>query len=255
MSKELEVAIHAAQEAGAVLVKGWETEIAIASKADNSLVTKVDEESEEKIIGIIKQHFPDHKITAEESGSQGESDYCWYIDPIDGTTNYSRRVPLCVVSIALAKGQDVILGVIYNPFTQELYQAEKGQGAYLNNQKIQSSNNADLEKAVIAVSYSHDKAIRARVAGLSGLTTNNRTKREYGSAAYELALLASGRLDVCFLLDHKSWDYAAGVVICTEAGAVVSSLESETFDLRETSVVAAGNQTLHQEFLNSIKDF
>ena len=253
MSKELEVAIRAAKEAGEILKKGWEEELEIISKADNSLVTKIDHQAEEKILEVIQKELPNHQILAEESGAQGSSEFCWYIDPIDGTTNYSRRVPICAVSIALAENDDVIVGVIYNPFTNELYTSEKGQGAYLNEQKIETSTTEQLEKSVIAVSYSHDIGTREQVAGLKGLITNNRTKREYGSVVYEMSLLASGRLDACYFAGHKPWDYAAGLLLVREAGGVITDLEGKDLDLTDKFAVCAANQTLHQQLLEIVK--
>lgn len=253
MTKELEVAIRAAKEAGKIMTEGWNTDLAVSSKADNSLVTEIDSQAEEKIISIIKETFPDHKIVAEESGTSGDNVDCWYIDPIDGTTNYSRRVPICGVSIALLKNGTPQVGVIYNPFTDELYQAEKGSGTLLNGVKVKPSDVTELSKAVIVVSYSHDPQIREKVTLLKTLTTANRTKREFGSAAYELGLLSSGRLDTMLLLGHKSWDYAAGVILIREAGGVVTNFEGGEWGIDDPNLVASGNEMLHRQFLESLR--
>lgn len=255
MSKELEVAIKAAQEAGKILKKGWEEEIVIDVKADDSLVTKIDGQSEEAIIAIIKGSFPNHRIVAEESGESGASEFTWFIDPIDGTTNYSRKIPLCAVSLALAENGEVLVGVIFNPFTNELYSAEKGQGTSLNDLKIHTSTIDDLAKAVISVSYSHDASLRGRVANMISLITSNRTKREYGSVAYELALLASGRLDAVICVGHKSWDFAAGSLLITEAGGVITEFDGTDLETESQLVLAAANPTLHTELKDSLKNF
>lgn len=255
MGKELEVAIAAAKAAGQIMVDGWETDLAVKEKADNSLVTKIDSEAEEAIIEIVKGSFPDHKIVAEESGTSGEHGYCWYIDPIDGTTNYSRRIPICSVSIALARDGQVIAGVIYIPFMNELYTAELGQGCYLNGTKVVTSSVATYAKAVISVSYSHDEAIREKVAKMDHLITGNITKREYGSVAYELALAASGRLDVCLNMGHSDWDYAAGCLLVREAGGQVTDFEGKAWGLGGKKLLAAGNSKLHQEVLQLLAEF
>ncbi len=253
MSKELELAKKAAQEAGKILVAGWETDLATVSKADNSLVTKIDRESEEKIISIIQEVFPAHKIVGEEGGESGNSDFSWHIDPIDGTTNYSRRIPICAVSIGLVKDNLPIVGVLFNPFTQELYWAEKGQGAYLNDKKIITSAETTVEKSIVAVSYSHSSEVRELMAHKTKLLTKCRTKREYGSAAYELGLLASGRLDALFLADHHSWDLAGGMIIVTEAGGVMTDASGQETDINTQYLVGTANTSLHQQFLEILK--
>lgn len=253
MSKELKVAKKAAQEAGKILVGGWETDLATTSKADNSLVTKIDHESEKKIIEVIQEVFPGHKIVGEESGESGDSDFSWHIDPIDGTTNYSRRIPICVVSIALVKDNLPVVGVLFNPFTEELYWAEKGQGAYLNDKKISTSEETSIEKSIVAVSYSHSSEVRELVAHKTKLLTQCRTKREFGSAAYELALLASGRLDALFLADHHSWDIAAGMILVAEAGGVMTDASGQEIDTNAQYLVGTANTALHQEFLEILK--
>ena len=253
MSKELEVAVEAAKEAGKIMVAGWQTDLATVSKADNSLVTKIDGLSEEKIISIIQETFPDHKIVGEEGGESGNSDFSWHIDPIDGTTNYSRRVPICAVSIALVKDNLPIVGVVYNPFTQELYWAEKGQGAHLNDKKITTSLETTIEKAVVAISYSHNSEVRKFVAQRTQILSRCRTKREFGSAVYELALLASGRLDAVFLAGHYSWDLAAGMLLITEAGGIGTDELGKETDIHGKYFVATANSQLQQQFLDILK--
>lgn len=255
MSKELETAILAAKAAGQIMVDGWETDLAVTSKADNSLVTKIDSLAEEKIIQIIQKTFPNHKIMAEESGSQGASGYCWYIDPIDGTTNYSRRVPICGVNIALAKDNQVILGVFFNPFTSELYTAEKDFGSFLNNQKITTSTVSQLSNAILAFSYSHDPAIREKVARMSAPLMASRTKREYGSVAYELALVASGRLDGSINIGHNDWDYATGSILVKEAGGLVIDFTGKNWELTGKFIVAVGNKELGRTLQKLLNNF
>lgn len=255
MTKELEVAIQAAKEAGQIMVEGWETDLVVTSKADNSLVTKIDGLAEEKIIATIKKTFPDYKIMAEESGSQGSSGYCWYIDPIDGTTNYSRRVPICGVNIALAKDNQVVLGVFFNPFTNELYYAEKDFGSFLNDKKIATSDVTQISNAVLAFSYSHDPAVREKAVQMGSSIMASRTKREYGSVAYELALVASGRLDAAIHIGHNDWDYAAGSILIKEAGGVVVDFSGQDWELNGKDMLTVGNKELERALQKLLTNF
>lgn len=252
MSKELEVAIEAVQEAGKILIAGWETGLEVTSKANNSLVTKIDKQSEDQIIQIIKQSFPDHSFVGEEGGSQGSSNYCWYIDPIDGTTNYSRRIPLCAISIGLVKDNQVIVGVISNPFTNELFTAELGKGSFLNGKKIASSNVATLKEAVISMSYGHAASAREMVAKMDFLITDCRTTRANGSIAYEMALIASGRFDAAMDFGGFNWDYAAGSLLIKEAGGLVTDFNGQEWRLDGKEVLSAGNSELQKIFLEKI---
>src|SRR3989338_3269382 len=139
-SKELEVAIRAALEAGKILEKYFETEIIRDYKEDKSIVTKADKESEDIIKKIIGEAFPDHSIMGEETGhTKNTGAHTWHIDPIDGTRNFANGLPLFAVSVALEYKEDIIVAVIYNPITKSLYYAEKGKGAYFNDKKIRVS--------------------------------------------------------------------------------------------------------------------
>jgi myo-inositol-1(or 4)-monophosphatase len=252
MTKELEIATRAAKEAGQILKRGWEHEIEVSYKADRSVVTKIDQESEDKIIHIIKDSFPNHKIIAEESGVSGSSDYCWYVDPLDGTNNYSRRIPICGVNIALSVKGKITVGVFYNPFTDELYTASNGEGTHLNDKVIVTSAVSELAKAVISAGYTRDFEVRDRYVTLTRLVTDTQTKREYGSGAYEFALVASGRLDGVVCLGLKSWDIAAGKILVEEAGGVFTNLEGNETDLETPGIIAAANKELHQQLLSIV---
>src|SRR4030066_2225519 len=161
----IEVAIKAAREAGEILLRGFGKAKDIQFKEDKSLVTEFDKLSEEKIISTIKYSFPNHQILAEETGlSEVKSDYLWMIDPLDGTTNFALGIPIFAVSIALAFKKEVILGVTYNPFAKELFQAERGKGALLNNETISVS---DISKASESVFFFNRSRSKGDIEGLA----------------------------------------------------------------------------------------
>jgi myo-inositol-1(or 4)-monophosphatase len=250
MSKELEIAIQAAQDAGAILKNGWKEDLVVSFKADKSIVTQIDSSSESAIIEIIKKNFPTHQIIAEESGDNHiESDHVWYIDPLDGTTNYSRKVPICAVVISLIKNGQPHVGVIYNPFTEELFAAEAGLGATLNGIKLVTSTLTDLSQAMVGLSYGHSLDARELVVAKSLFVTETRTKREYGSVAYELALLASGRFDGYLSAGHNPWDQLAGILMIQEAGGVVTDLSGQDPQVGGQYLLAAANKQLHQKLM------
>ena len=225
MSKELEVAIIAAKEAGEILKERFPKDNTVILKEDKSFQTESDILSEKKIISIIKESFPNHSIKAEESGlSEKDSEYLWLIDPLDGTTNYTIKFPLFAVSIALAKKGIVQLGVVYNPILGDLFIAEKGSGATLDDALIKVSNKNKLSSTFIGYSRSQKKKEEfARIFPKFELAT--RTPKILGSVALQLCYVANGVLDASVSLIANSWDTAAGVVIVREAGGEATDLE------------------------------
>lgn len=215
------------------------------------LVSEVDKNSEEKIINWINNNFPEHNILAEESGRQEkQSEYTWVIDPLDGTTNYIHGFPLFSISIALMKDNEVVLGVIYVPYMEELYSAIKDKGAYLNGQKINVREKKSLRESLLVTGFPYDlnEDKYNNISIFNHLLYKTRGIRRLGSAAYDLALVAAGKLDGFWELKLNPWDIKAGVVIIKEAGGKV--LET---DLYGNHLIIAGPKMIIDELYNEIK--
>jgi myo-inositol-1(or 4)-monophosphatase len=220
------------------------------------IVTEVDFESESCIINRIRQTFPDHNIISEEAGQIGEDEnaYTWFIDPLDGTRNYALGIPLFCVSIALTKNGTAECGVIYDPLHDELFYAARGQGATLNDVPIHVSAEADIEDAIISVSWIRRRANQSQfVEYVDRIARETSYFRRLGSAALISAYVASGRADVYMQGAINAWDIAAGTVLIEEAGGTVTDFEGKPIDLRKpyTDIIAA-NPTLHAKMLAEI---
>lgn len=254
ISKELKVAVRAARQAGKILMKYYgKTERHY--KEGTSIVTKADREAEELIRSIIKNKFPDHSILGEEFGSEKrDSDYTWIIDPLDGTTNYSAHFPFFCVSIALTKNSEPILGVVYYPHTKEMFHAELGKGAFLNSKKISVSSSENIPRSVIGFCLTgkglEDVERITKIFRKLKNVTNN--VRQFGASALELAYVANGRIDAFLVVNAKSWDVAAGMLLVSEAGGKITDLSGKYFNLESYDLLAS-NGRIHDEILETIK--
>lgn len=246
MAGYLTTAIEIAREAGALLAQLFKRPQEITYKRPSDIVTDADRRSEALIIERLTSYFPRHAIVAEEGGGQKTaSDYCWYVDPLDGTTNFAHGFPVFCVTLGLAYRGEVIAGVVYDPIREELFTAEKGTGAYLNNQRISVSKTPDLTQSLLATGFppfanNHDLNIEFyfRFTGLShGI-------RRAGSAALDLSSVAAGRYDGFWELKLNPWDKAAGTLLVTEAGGRVSDLAGRSFKLLEEEIFAS-NGLIH----------
>jgi len=250
------IAIRAARQAGSILLKYFDhvDSLTITKKSRNDFVSEVDKAAEEAIINTIKQSYPDHSILAEESGSHDGNDFQWVIDPLDGTTNYLHGFPQFAVSIALKHRGVLESAVIYNPLTNELYTADKGRGAYLNDKRLRVKTNKTLDGALIGtgIPYSDQRFIDNYLGMLKDMIKDTAGVRRPGSAALDFAYLAAGRIDGFWELGLSQWDFAAGALLVKEAGGTVSDIGGGEKYL-ETGNVVAGNVHLHQEMLQIIK--
>lgn len=253
MSKELEVAIKAAKEAGEIIKENFNNINPVTFKEDGGSLTKIDKLAEDKIVSIIKENFPDHSINAEESGlSEKESEYLWLVDPIDGTGNFAAQIPYFSISIALSKNEEALLGVIYDPIHEDLYIAEKGKGAKRNGSHIAVSNCNSLEKAMIG--YSRSPAGKKEyIQILSKLESRTRTSRSLGSTALELCYLASGNLDGVVIVSVKPWDHGAAALIVEEAKGEISDFDGKPYSLNSNSFLAT-NGRIHQRLLGILRE-
>jgi myo-inositol-1(or 4)-monophosphatase len=239
-----------AREAGSVLMEHFRRRVQIEYKGDVDLVTVADRQSEELIVGRIRERWPQHNILGEE-GTRTEqgSDYRWYIDPLDGTTNFAHSYPVFCVSLALEFRDERIAGVIYDPTRDELFSAEKGSGSFLNGQRAQVSQVSNLAECLIATGFpSHKRHKNPNIHFYHQLTLRTHGVRRAGSAALDLANVACGRFDGFWEFNLNAWDTAAGVLLVEEAGGRVSGFDGQPFriDSRET---LASNGLVHQDLL------
>lgn len=252
----LEIGTEAALAAGAEIFSLWGRVQEIQEKGRaGDLVTEADRQAEELILGIIKRHCPDHGILAEESGQSGRGDnpFCWAIDPLDGTTNFAHNYPVSCVSIGLLVQGIPTVGVIYNPFRQELFRAATGLGATLNRQPIQVSTTASLTKSLLVSGFAYDrvKTLDNNYPEFCHLTHLTQGVRRSGSAAIDLTDVACGRLDGYWERGINPWDITAGMVIVQEAGGMVSSYDGSPLEL-STGRILATNGKIHGELSQAL---
>ncbi|SHJ61205.1 inositol monophosphatase family protein [Paramaledivibacter caminithermalis] len=217
------------------------------------LVTEVDELCEKHMLDSIKENYPLHGILSEESGKSDTnitSDYLWIVDPVDGTTNYAQGLPIFAISIALKYKDETILGVVYCPIVDQLFEAVKGKGAYLNGEKITIGNKRDLSECVLATGFPYDRAVHKdnNANYFAHLVPMVRGLRRMGSAAYDLANVAAGSLDGFWEINLSLWDIAAGELLIEEAGGKIVYLKEK----RGISLVA-GNEAICQKILDQIE--
>jgi myo-inositol-1(or 4)-monophosphatase len=245
----LDVATVAATTAGEKLKSYLGNVTSVVTKGEaGDLVTEADKAAEAVILNILHRYLPDHAILAEESGRIGDSgsEYLWAIDPLDGTTNFAHGYPLAVVSIGLLVAGVSQVGVIYNPFTDELFQAATGWGAKLNQQNIRVSQTAKLQDSLLVTGFAYDRRQTPdnNYAEFCHLTHLTHGVRRSGSAALDLASVACGRLDGYWERGIKPWDMAAGIVLIQEAGGKVSAYDQSNLEI-ESGRVLATNGYLH----------
>ena len=251
------VAIEAALKAGTLLQKGFGTSFKVFEKTTPlDLVTALDKASEDAIISFIKEQFPDHHILAEESGGlENVTDgILWIIDPLDGTMNFVHSIPIFTISIAAYADNEVKVGVIYQPMTNELFVAEKNRGAYLNGTKLHVSAITEIKQAVVAAGFPYDLD-EATIPYIEQLLKVGNPIRILGSAALNLAYIASGRFDVFWGSNLYPWDVAAGKLLVEEAGGSVTHYDGTPHTIFKNPTIAASNTLLHQEVLKRLREF
>jgi myo-inositol-1(or 4)-monophosphatase len=250
----LDFAIRVAQESGRLLRDRLGTRFNVAHKGAINIVTDVDLASEKLIRDRIATHYPRHQVLAEESGlAESGSDYRWIIDPLDGTTNYAHGYPVFCVSIALEHRGEIVLGVVYDPMRDELFTAERGGGAALNNRPIRVSATGDLLHSLLSTGFPYD--IRtSRLTNLNhwaNFAMNAQALRRDGAAALDLCYVACGRYDGFWELNLSAWDVAAGALIATEAGGRVSDFQGGEFSAYKPEILAS-NGLIHDRMIEVI---
>ena len=252
----LDIAKISAKEAGKIIARSEKNlhTIRIENKVDFDFVTDIDKNAEKKILEIIHANFPDHSVMAEESGKKTkESKYRWIIDPLDGTTNFIHSFPFFSVSIALLEYDEIIMGVVYDPLRRELFHAEKGKGAYLNDQPIRVSPEADLSRCLIGTGFpfKHKDYVDIYTKSFSAVFKHVSGIRRAGSAAIDLAYVACGRLNGFWEAKLSPWDISAGILLINEAGGTVTDFSGRKDYLSSGEVIAA-NPKVHEFLLDLI---
>lgn len=249
--KELAVAREAAKAAGKILSRMLGNTHHIMKKGEIDLVTEADLAAEKIILEIVDHSFSRDNILSEEAGRRDEaSNRTWLIDPLDGTTNYAHRFPFFAVSIALEIENEVVLGVVYNPYMNEFFEAAKGNGAYLNGETLRVSATTTLQESLIATGFPYD--VHERSEGvlklLEKMIVRAQGIRRLGSAALDLCYVAAGRLDGFWEESLKPWDTGAGDIILREAGGRLSTFGGGPYNPYLGSVVAS-NGLIHDEMV------
>ena len=248
----IETAMEAARRGGQVLMENrFDLQRRQASeKSAFDYVTEVDVLAEQAILGFIRKRHPDHHILAEESGDsqrvESNSEYRWIVDPLDGTANYIHGFPFSSVSVALMRGAELIVGVVYDPLREELFHAEKGRGAFLNGEAVTVSSNQEPGRCLLATGF----PFRAKelsslyFQALGSLFENFSDFRRAGSAALDLAYVACGRVDGFWEVTLKTWDIAAGVLLIEEAGGRCTDIWGGNSHV-QSGHIAASNGLIH----------
>jgi myo-inositol-1(or 4)-monophosphatase len=251
----LNFAIQTAREAGRVLAERFGRKLNISNKSELDLVTESDLASERLIIDRIKTFHPRHAILAEESGASApadretQSEWRWIIDPLDGTTNYAHGYPCFCVSIGLEHNGRLEIGVIYDPLRDELFTAERGDGAALNGKRIQVSSTRSLKSALLCTGFPYDVRERSEFARhFANFIMNAQAVRRDGAAALDLAYVACGRFDGFWEEGLKPWDVAAGSLMVKEAGGLVSAYDGTPMSIY-TPPILASNGLVHEQMM------
>jgi myo-inositol-1(or 4)-monophosphatase len=249
MNAYLDVAVEAAREGGAIQLAELDRPRQISYKGDVDIVTQADKASEKAIVTRLRDHFPKHAIVAEEGGGQESgSPFRWYVDPLDGTTNYAHGYPCFAVSIGLEEAGELVVGVVYNPIAEEMFTAVRGEGAFLNQKRIHVSTIDTLSTSLVATGFptnQREQSLNIRYYWEFTLRTHG--VRRDGSAALDLASVACGRFDGFWEFGLKSWDTAAGALLVREAGGTVARFASGAPYRPGEPDVVASNGRIHPE--------
>jgi len=246
----LETAVEIAREAGGLLAQYFERRVGFELKGESDLVTVADRASEALVVERLRSHFPQHSILAEEGGGvENNSEFRWYVDPLDGTTNFAHGYPVFNVTMGLERSGEMIAGVIYDPVRREMFAAELGGGAYLNNRRIHVSATSRLEDSLCCTGFpSRKRHLNVNVHFYHQMAMHTHGVRRSGSAAVDLAWVSCGRLDFFWEFGLNPWDMAAGRLIVAEAGGRITDMKGKPHTLQSPHLLA-DNGHLHGEAL------
>ncbi|MEQ8787710.1 MAG: inositol monophosphatase family protein [Pirellulaceae bacterium] len=257
MPEILDTCVRAARSGGEVLLD-WMGRFNVREKGPRDLVSEADLAAQEAIARIVLADFPDFDFLGEEDTSSERSlsnhEYCWIVDPLDGTTNYVHGLQSFAVSIGLARAGKVVCGVVYDPIAEECYTAVEGGGAHLNGRPISVSRCEQIDQSLLAASFPPKVARDSQeVRQFVEVLTECQAVRRLGSAALNLCYVAAGRLDGYWATSVKIWDVAAGVLIIQEAGGIVTSIDGSPFVLEQPRFVSASTQPLLDRLVATLK--
>jgi myo-inositol-1(or 4)-monophosphatase len=254
----INVMVRAAEKAGRPLVRdfGEVENLQVSRKGPGDFVSAADRRSERIVREELERARPGYSFLMEESGTIAGSDpgHRWLVDPLDGTTNFLHGIPHFAVSIALEREGEVVSGVVYDPIKDELFWAEKGRGAFMNDRRLRVSSRSSLAGAVVTTGIPHGPGEIAEeyLGQLATVMAHTVAVRRFGSAALDLAYVAAGRCEGFWEIGLKPWDYAAGALIVREAGGVVGSLSGQEDDFSAGGLVAA-NAQVYQPLLDLLR--
>ncbi len=255
MHPMVNIAVRAARSAGNIMVRYLDRidTLTIESKGRNDYVSEVDRLAEQEIIRTLRKAYPHHAVIGEETGSHGDNEYEWIIDPLDGTTNFLHGVPHYAVSIALRHRGRLEVGVIYDPIRQELFTAHRGGGALLDGRRIRVSNRPDINGALVGTGFPFraQHHFPAYMKMFTALTEKVSDLRRAGAAALDLAYVAAGRLDGYWEIGLQPWDMAAGVLLVKEAGGIVSDFKGGD-DYMNSGNIVCGSPRVFKGLLTTI---
>lgn len=239
-----------AREAGGLLMGYFQQRVKVEYKGDADLVTVADRKSEALIRERIRAAWPGHDVLGEEQGLiDTGSKYRWYVDPLDGTTNFAHGFPVFCVSMAVEYNHQRVAAVVYDPTRDELFTAEQGSGAFLNQQRIRVSKTANLAESLVATGFpSHKRHKNPNIYFYHQITLHSHGVRRAGSAALDLCCVACGRFDGFWEFNLNPWDTAAGVLIVEEAGGKVTGFSGSAFELNSRETLAT-NGLIHEAML------
>jgi myo-inositol-1(or 4)-monophosphatase len=256
MNDLLEFAIHCALESGRIQGAYFQKRISIHHKGEINIVTDVDIACQRRIIELIEEKYPEDYIIAEEKANVfDEKRNKWIVDPLDGTTNYAHGYPFFCTSIAYEVKSEVVVGVVYNPIFNELFFAQKGEGAYFNGEKIHVSTVNDMKQALLSTGFPYDLPTNTNnnINHFVNFLYHAQAVRRDGSAAMNLSYVACGRFDGHWEMKLNPWDMAAGALIVIEAGGTLSNFKGEAFSIYDDELVAS-NGLLHDRLLEVLKE-
>jgi myo-inositol-1(or 4)-monophosphatase len=261
MQPLLNIAVRAARRAGEVIIRGMNRvhRLDIRAKGQNDFVTEIDTQAELEIIEIVRKHYPDHAVLAEESGHSGlkdDSEFVWIIDPLDGTTNFLHGFPQFAVSIGVQRRGRMEHGVVYDPLRQELFTASRGEGAQVDGKRIRVSNQIGLERALIGTGFPYRSNLHwldDYMAMFKAVTQATAGIRRPGASALDLAYVAAGRLDAFWELGLSPWDTAAGTLLITEAGGLVGALDGSEY--KQQGHILAGTPKVYAPLLELLTPY
>lgn len=248
-----ETLIRTTKEAGKNILDHFGTAFSISQKTSaNNIVTEVDKSTERLIRKMINDQFPDHGIVGEEYEiQQTKTKYQWIVDPIDGTTNFAHGIPLCCVSIGLLEDEKMLMGAVYNPMMDEFYFAERGKGAFVNEQRISVSDSSDFDTACLVTGFPYNFPDYDITRVFTKLVKKGLPVRRLGSAALDLCWVACGRFDGFWEHNLNAWDIAAGYLIVEEAGGRVTDFQDNPYTVWDKQTLAT-NGKIHEELRQAI---